>query len=318
MLERNVILLCLLLARGPAWGAQTIEKDLHLRVKLLSSRVVRPQEPVNLRIELVNRSRTRHHVVKPGDGSEMGWREPHVYYTAEVREADGSWTELPRRRMARCGLFDPDWRKDVVELKPGGSIPIKDWLPPPERAVELQRPGQVRLFVHYRYSQGRAAKGGPPKVTPSTGRMGDTPGFHLISSPVTIRVVRPLDLELKAIKPGLAAGWSHRLSKILSVTVTNRSKKRVTMTAGATELRLELEGNQGHAPRIDPSSKPTPISLGAGQTVSLLGAGRLDGQWSYPEAGKLRVRAVYTPAGRAGQGEIASGWVELELFRKKR
>ena len=318
MLERGAILLGLLLVWGPARGAQ-IEKDLQLRVKRLGARVVGPQEPIKLQIELVNRSRTRsHHVVKPGDGSEMGWREPRVYYTAEVREADGSWTELPRRTMARCGLFDPDWRKDVVELEPGRSIPIKDWLPPPERAVELQRPGEVRLFVHYRYSQGRAAKGGPPKVTPGTGRMGDTPGFHLVSSPVTIRVVRPLDLVLKAIKPRLAAGWSHRLSKILTVTVTNRSKKPVAVTSGADELRFELEGNHGRAPRIDTSSKPAPISLRPGQTASLLGAGRLDGQWSYPEAGKLRVRVVYTPSSPAAHGEIASGWVELELFKKKR
>ena len=30
--------------------------------------------------------------------------------------------------IGRCGLFDEDWRKDVVDLKPGESIKINDWL----------------------------------------------------------------------------------------------------------------------------------------------------------------------------------------------
>jgi hypothetical protein len=322
MLRRLLWVSCLWLALPPAAQAG-IDKDLELRVKLLGSRVVRPQEPIQLRIELTNRSRNRSYtVVKPGDGSGVGWREPHVYFTAEARAKDGTWKALPKRSLARCGMFDPDWNKDVVKLGPGRALLLKDWLPAPERAVEYQQPGAIRVYVHYVYSRGRAAKGKRTGAV-SPGRMGATPGFHLVSKPVQLKVIRPLDLRLKVKRRRLAAGWNHQLSRILSVTLENRSGQKQVLTrpttTGEAQLHLELKDKPGRSPRIDqPTTRSGALPLRPGQTATMLGRGvkGLDGYWSYPEAGKVLLRAVYTLT-RKPRGEIASDWVEIEFFKRR-
>jgi len=64
--------------------------DLRLDLQLVGPAVLDPGERPRVRASVHNTSTlTAHPVVLPGDGSEMGWREPMVSFSAFVEEPDG-------------------------------------------------------------------------------------------------------------------------------------------------------------------------------------------------------------------------------------
>src|SRR5688572_8014740 len=102
-------------------------------------------------LALVNRSGKPAKIVKPGDGSEVGWREPYVFWTAEARGADGTWTSIQPSRYGRCGNYAASWEKDVVELNPGERFVLQAHLRQAQRTFDLRGKGRVRLVAHYQY-----------------------------------------------------------------------------------------------------------------------------------------------------------------------
>ena len=151
--------------------AGRIGKHLALVAKLEGPAERKAGEPVRLRIELENRSAVPYKVVLPNDGSESGWREPHVFFSAKL---DGR--ELKPKPILRCGMFAEDWKRDIVDLKPGEKIRIDDRYMPVDISIDLTKPGKLELRAHYAY------KGGQP----DPGAMGKTPAFELASDPVTV------------------------------------------------------------------------------------------------------------------------------------
>ncbi len=75
-------------------------------------------ESFSFRAELVNSGSDPVTVVRPGDGSEYGWRTPIV-----------RWTAAPRQ-MLRCGNIDPVLPRELVVLQPQQRIAL-DWLGAP-------------------------------------------------------------------------------------------------------------------------------------------------------------------------------------------
>ncbi len=137
--------------KGEAVTKEQIEADLKLVPKVFGdTRVVEAGTQPYIEFALVNTSKTRaHKVVKPGDGSSDGRRDPWVHVTAEQRTVEGGWAAMRGHVPAGCGLFDWDWLKDVIELKPGEESKLADWYHPSE--FEFQYPGKVRLTGHYAY-----------------------------------------------------------------------------------------------------------------------------------------------------------------------
>jgi hypothetical protein len=111
-------------------------------------------------------------IVLPGDGSAVGWREPHVYFTAE-RWSKKGWSKVARRPLSRCKQYDRNWHDEVVELSGGKRLSIKSWFDNPDRFQITA--GRYRFFAHYEY---RAPK--------KSGPMGDMPSFHIVSQPVLV------------------------------------------------------------------------------------------------------------------------------------
>jgi len=306
-------------ADGPSKAA--IERDLALEVKLVSPDGVQPGEPIQLDITLKNTSNERiYPVVKPGDGSEVGWREPHVFYTAWIDKGDGDWQEVPKAEIGRCGLFNAQWQKDVVELWPGKSIELKQWLVSPQRALELQEPGRVRLHVHYRYRGGLVGKDPKTGKTFDTGKMRGMPPFELVSKPVEFDLLRPLDVMVTVKKP-LKAKTETRLSEILDVKLVNRSKGGIHVKAPTLsgDARLTFEADGGPAPTLSEQDQPYGKKqlLNPGDEAAILGDAALsngiDGTWECPEPGKVKLRAVYHTSTWEPGAVIKSGWVEVEV-----
>src|SRR5476649_918905 len=86
-----------LLADDAAPSRDQIEKDLALQMVLKSPTSVKVGGEVHVDLVLRNRSLDHSHpVIAPGGGSELGWREPYVYFSAELDEGDGHAKPVPK------------------------------------------------------------------------------------------------------------------------------------------------------------------------------------------------------------------------------
>ena len=309
-----------------------IERALVLKAKLTSPETVEPGEPIGVQITLKNQSVDQTFpVLKAGDGSELGWREPYVFFTATVDTGDGKPQDVPKASYGRCGLYDANWQKDVVQLKPGAELPLKDWLNAPSMMPEFQKPGRVRLYVHYRYRAEFAGKGAasgkfkPPAKRPSLGVMDGVPAFEIVSAPVEFQVVRPLDVVVK-VKSILKVNQKTPLSEIFEVRLINRSKEpqqiqSPTLHADA-RLLLEIDGTMGGwRPTLESQASTYGIkhTLKPREQVALLGKGDfpndLDGHWQYPVPDKVRLRAAYWRSTWKPSSIIKSDWVTVQVQR---
>ena len=277
---------------------EQIESDLKLVASPPKERVIGAGTQPYIELKLVNTSKTRtHKVVKPGDGSECGWREPWVYVTAEQGTVEGTWVAMQRFNGGRCGLFDSNWPKDVVELKPGAELALTDWYSPDQ--IECQFPGKIRLIGHYEY-RAVGGKNGKPRPDAERGAMAGVPLFALTSEPVEFEVVRSFDVRAK-VKKALKVGVETKASEVIEITVTNNSNKRQTVGNVSTN---------GYGVGITPYSenvtaiafKDVPVysslkMLEPGETVTVFGGGDFasaaDGPWKGLKAGTVRVRVSY-------------------------
>lgn len=279
---------------------ELIESDLKLVAIPPKERVIEAGTQAHIGLKLVNTSKTRtHKVVKPGDGSECGWRDPWVRVTGEQRGVDGAWTALKPRGYARCGLYDHDWPKDVVELKPGAELALTSWYSPGH--FDFQFPGKVRLIGHYEF-RAVGGKNGQPRPDADRGAMAGVPLFALKTEPVEFEVVRSFDVRAK-VKKALKVGAETKVSEVVEITVTNNSKKRLTVGNVA---------QNGYGVGIAPLSeivttaipfKNVPVysatkTIEPGETVTVFGGGDFastaDGPWKGLKAGTVRVRVSYS------------------------
>ena len=166
------------------------ESNIPLPPLVLELRLNASADPV-VELALVNRSSKPLKVVKPGDGSNEGWREPHVYWTAETRAPGGVWSPLAPRRYARCGNYAPNWEKDVVDLAPGERLVLSGWVRSPGRVFDLKPGTRIRLVAHYDYRAAPPTKARgeePPSVPRTDGPMKGVLPFKLASKAVEFEV----------------------------------------------------------------------------------------------------------------------------------
>ncbi len=153
-----------------------------------TAKTVKPFEILPVTLTLENISKTNSYfVVKASDGSECGWREPYVHFTAE-QLWQGKWEAIPRQGIGRCGLYANEWWKDVVELKPGEKLVVAKGSYP---AFRMPTDGKLRLRGYYEYRGGMNKSFQQP--VENRGRMGDAPKFTLVSNTVELDVGRPTD-----------------------------------------------------------------------------------------------------------------------------
>ena len=303
---------------------EQIEKDLRLQVDAKNVKVLQAGTSPRLVVELVNTSKTvTYPVVKPGDGSEMGWREPHLYWTAIIDRGDGKPSEVPQARYARCGLFAWDWPKDASRLKPGEKLSMRCDPFLECQLVEFQRAGHVRLQAHYAYRAGKGKKGGSGLEGKQLGLMEGVPAFEIVSAAVLFDVVRPLDVRVK-VKRALKVHVKTSLSDLLEVTLVNQSKEAIevsspTLHANA-RVGFEIEGEfAGWSPDLSEQQSSYGIrrALKPGEAIPLIGPDRfangLDGSWEYPVEGKVRLRAMYITTTWQPRATILSEWVEVRV-----
>src|SRR5258708_7501230 len=90
--------------------------------------VVKKGQYPRFTVEIVNRSGREITLVRPGDGSDCGWRTPVVLWAVEG---------IKPGRLARCGNVNPLRPDEVFTLKPGQRASLGGWVGLP------QLPGQA-------------------------------------------------------------------------------------------------------------------------------------------------------------------------------
>lgn len=250
--------------------------DLRLEAWLVSDPVVVPGEPVRLGAKLRNTSKTRSHpVVRPGDGSECGWREPHVFYTAVRVTREGAEVQLPDAGAARCGNYDPAWTDDVVGLQPGEALDLTPVLLPASLFFDFQEEGEVRVRLHYRWTEGRAGQGLPEaEPTNDLGGMKGVAAFEVVSEPVRVRVHRVVDVSLRVIG-AMKVGEAATLDRLIEVTVTNRTAEPIDVRPQQLQFVVRRRfpgGVLGPVEDVPPSARVRAAPLKPGEVRTYRGA----------------------------------------------
>ena len=217
----------------PVVKKKDAQRDLLLVARLTTPQVIYPGHNVGVVLRLENRSTTTtYKVVKAGDGSESGWREPHIFFTAKSETKDGEWKPVEPKPWGRCGMYDANWHDEVVEIAPGGSLELKDWVSMPSVFLTFQDAGRVKLRAHYAYKAkgvGKSKGTGEADPTPEgVGPMKGVEPFEIVSEPVELTVVRPFDVLVKQKAP-LVKGKQIPLSQVLDVRVKNLLDKPLSV-----------------------------------------------------------------------------------------
>ena len=174
-------LTCLLLPLALSAAAAAEPSDptkpvIAVELKTATAVVKKGQFP-RFTIEVVNRSGREITLVKPGDGSDCGWRTPLVSWSVEG---------VKPGRFARCGNVNPLRPNEVFTLKPGQRASLSEWVGAP------QLPGKGTYTVRFRYeNRPRLKWSGLPLGKHDEGAMArvraSTPAAA-VSNPVRIEV----------------------------------------------------------------------------------------------------------------------------------
>jgi DNA polymerase III delta prime subunit len=293
-----------------------IETDLAIDVERKDRGAIEPGQWLEMRARIRNAGSSDRKVVLSSDGSEVGWREPHVWWTAYV-QAPGSECaiEVPPQVVSRCGMFDHDWHDEVIELDAGDARDL-EWLGNPSYSLDLASmpEGTVTLFLHYAYTAGKVGKSSASEAV-DLGPMAGEAAFEVVSNPIVMELERPLALELAP--RGDRSGSPSNVGDLFTLAVRNDGDDTKSIAhADASRLRFEVVGKEESFPQgqwrdgVEPAGK----TLGAGKSMKLA---LDDFAWVPPEAEKVRVRASFRPYAEEGKAsvEIKSAWVEIDLSK---
>lgn len=294
-----------------------VERDLVLTLRRTTTEPFEISRNPHFEVVLANSSRSRAYpIVLSNDGSESGWREPHVWYTVERKLAGGNWENAPAHRGGRCGLYASDWEKDVQTLAPGAEV-VLPWFEFYAQ-WDLDDATHVRVVAHYAY--GDHAKD-LRKVPPLLHTM---PAYELASKPMELAVEAPVTLELR-LKGKLPASGD-ALAPLVDVVAINRSKTPqaiATADSGASlSLEVEYTAKDGQTQRARVSTSYSTDyardKLAPGARLSVVGAAKAQDYSSLPEGAKpLRVRALMNlewevPGANADSRVMTSPWVTVK------
>jgi hypothetical protein len=135
MKRLSCLVLAFALSAAAAEPADPTKPVIAVELKTPTPVVKKGQFP-RFTIEVVNRSTRDLTLVKPGDGSECGWRTPLVSWLVEG---------VKPGRLGRCGNVNPLKPDEVFTLKPGQRISLGGWVGFP------QLPGPGTYTVRFRY-----------------------------------------------------------------------------------------------------------------------------------------------------------------------
>ena len=279
---------------------------LKLEAELATPSPVEAGSTIAIEAKIVNVSDEPIPVVQVGDGSSVGWREPHLFFSVDIADPQGVYLPAEEESFGRCGNYDDDWTDEVTVLGPGESMKLGYFLSP-DTFFDLHEPGDLRIRVHYRYQQGKGRK----SSVPAPAAMNNVPAYELVSAPIPVRLERWFDVTLEA-KRAVDVEVPVSLDEVFDLRVKNVSDIERSILeprgpdARQTSIWFEVDPNEIYVPNhpfVVPSEEPA-HRLGPGAETVVLGEGGVLGKtnegWAPSKAGTFRVRAKV--------GHARSGW----------
>ncbi|MCG3134539.1 MAG: hypothetical protein HMLKMBBP_01853 [Planctomycetes bacterium] len=281
---------------------------------------VQPGAPVTVKLSLVHRGKEGTiQVVRPGDGSDAGWREPWMWWEAAYVNELGEERPAEKVAMLRCGNFDPSWHDHIVALKPGDSVDVSDGPAHLSTRYEFQEPGKVRIRAWYSWGAGEhmSGPGTTPEMKKDLGAMHGVPAFEFPSNPVIVTIVRPVDVVLR-VKRAPRTGRVERPEQFLEVEARGADGKPFALDPAAWTLTWEIaqsdvlpEGwdESWSAPAADakPAVAPAHVLTDATPLVR-----RASYPWTFARPGRFRLAARLSETKESG-ARIRSAWVDVEV-----
>jgi hypothetical protein len=274
-----------------------VEKDLALEIHRPTTAPYEEDRNPHLGVTLVNRSRVAYPIVLSNDGSEVGWREPHVWFSLERRTASGPWTVVPPPQLLRCGLYARDWTQDVVSLPPGDRTELPwFWFDP---SAALGDTTSIRVTAHYAYGAHARDKSKVPPVLHSM------PEYELVSPPLEMAVGHPYTLDVH-VKGPLPVTDHAPIAAFLAIDATNTTRAVMPFATadggGQVWLEAEVARAAGDAENVDlflataqTGTHVTGDTIRPGEKRGLVGSSTTtDVGWGLRQGDRvLRVRAFW-------------------------
>lgn len=172
---------------GPAPSGECAGVRLEISADALT---VKAGDAPAIRARLVNSADMPVLLVRPGDGSDAGWRTPVIGWSA-IRADDPSArhsTGPPPTRGARDGNINPLTAKDLIALKPGQAEALGSWT----GGLTFPAPGSYKVVLHYRNDPALVWKGIPlgSHDAAAMERVKRSAPCSLVSNELTFQVTR--------------------------------------------------------------------------------------------------------------------------------
>jgi hypothetical protein len=295
---------------GTAYPRAEVERDLVLTLRQKTSGPFEVDRDPKLEVVLENHSPSRTYpIVMSSDGSEVGWREPHVFYTVDAAGSSGGWRKVKANPLMRCGLYAEDWTGDIVLLAPGERrvLPWFDFY----SQWDLEGASRVRITAHYVYGDhAKDLRKVPPALHPM-------PQYALASTALELPVEEPLVLELKLSGPLPKVGEPFAPNvEVFAVNRSNRALPFATADQGATlSLEVEVDAHDNEPTRVsfdaDGISGSALDTIAPGARRSVLSRTTKRHSWTLIPATMRprRVRAVLRLSDGENQRVARSPWV---------
>jgi hypothetical protein len=299
-----------------------IEKDLALVLTRRGAGPVEPDSEWGLEPVLVNRGSNTHWVVRSNDGSEAGWREPHVFYTVDLETSPGVWQPVERARVGRCGLYATDWYADAAPLAAGERMSL-EWFDDPSRMFVYPRGGLVRVVAHYEYdggAKGSFGRGANAVKDQMPAGLADVPAFALASEPIELRlkIDASVQVTLTLRRASIRAGERVSFASLVDVAVANVSSAPIVLAADPFDEKpfvVESDGDQDW--EALPRMLAGPKQLGPNEQAAVR-APADDDVALRKVPGRVRLRVQYEGTypradGSIGVRRATTPWVDLDV-----
>ncbi len=257
-------------------SAEAVQKDVELVMDRTDEAPVWTGSMPALSISLRNRSEsTRHTVVMPGDGSMVGWREPHIRYEVERYGADGEPVAVEAQRIMRCGNYDANWLDELKTLEPGDAVEFEHY-GPITWIHDLARPGRYRIRGLYSFSRrsSRASQwSGDPDAPEELGSMDAYAPYDLKSEWVEWTAIEPVRVTI--VRTGTVVfGSTQMASEVIVAHVENVSAETLTIQPDQVRVSVEFTKKTGNL-TLSADARETaprgPIVLEPGGQIALFG-----------------------------------------------
>ena len=315
----TAVALTLAAAAALAFAADPPE-GLQLELASKTTSPIQPGETIEFELKVVNRSTTlTHKVVRPNDGSDAGWREPHVFWTATFIADDGAERRLEANGGGRCGLFANEWWKDVTSLPPGAEMPV-EWINRPGSIYDIQEDGKLRLVAHYAWQGGinRTGTLEDVKAPSDLGGMKGVEPYELVSKPMEVTYRRKFELVVRPTAK-FKAGREVRLSAVVEAAVKSLSEQALRFDPSEWQVTILNDPKVAQSPEqrnVASEKQGEALDLAAGGAVTVVGndarAFGMDVSVKFTTSGRARI-ALLMQRVTGGGPRIRSNWIDVDV-----